>query len=237
MGNLRSCVIDGWRIYKMILENPYYLFEMIDYAFYSDNPEIRKQEEEMKSSDKQRKIWAKFSGKMLYSLDTMPCMAEDGTIDEKRLKDYIFTLRRLGEEKEKMSMVNHTIGKLLASYSTCTNGCPPEIICDIIEDLNSTEVNDGFHAQIYNTLGFTVRGPFDGGDIEHNRAAKFYETAEKIQVMYPITAGICFPPPCKVCSSKLASTLTTSVGCCVELLIVTEGEKFRRKKEIRLLKL
>lgn len=182
--------VNGWRIYKMILENPYYLFEMIDYAFYSDNPEIRKQEEEMKSSDKQRKIWAKFSGKMLYSLDTMPCMAEDGTIDEKRLKDYIFTLRRLGEEKEKMSMVNHTIGKLLASYSTCTNGCPPEIICDIIEDLNSTEVNDGFHAQIYNTLGFTVRGPFDGGDIEHNRAAKFYETAEKIQVMYPITAGI-----------------------------------------------
>ena len=35
-----------------------------------------------------------------------------------------------------------------------------------------------------------MRGPFDGGDIEHNRAAKFYETAEKIQVMYPITAGI-----------------------------------------------
>lgn len=66
----------------------------------------------------------------------------------------------------------------------------PEFISIRLNDSLAAEVNDGFYVQIYNTLGFTVRGPFDGGDIEHNRAAKFYETAEKIQVMYPITAGI-----------------------------------------------
>lgn len=182
--------VNAWRIFKMILENPYYMFEMIDYAFYSDNPQIRKQEEELNRNDKQRKVWATFSGKMLFSLHTMPCMEDDGTIDEERLKDYVSTLRRLGGEKEKMSMVNHTIGQLLANYPACVNGCPPEIICEIIEELNNKVVNDSFHAQIYNKLGATVRGPYDGGGIEHNRAKRFCETSEKLQIMYPITAEI-----------------------------------------------
>ena len=117
-------------------------------------------------------------------------MEEDGTIDEERLKDYVSTLRRLGGEKEKMSMVNHTIGQLLANYPTCVYGCPPEIICEIIEELNNKVVNDSFHAQIYNKLGATVRGPYDGGGIEHNRAKRFCETSEKLQIMYPITAEI-----------------------------------------------
>lgn len=182
--------VNAWRIYKMIIENPYYMFEMIDYAFYSDNPQIRKQEEKLNCNDKQRKVWAKFSGKMLFSLHTMPCMKEDGTIDEERLKDYIATMRRLGGEKEKMSMVNHTIGQLLANHPACINGCPPDIICEIIEELNNKVVNDSFHAQIYNRLGATVRGPYDGGGIEHNRTKRFCETSEKLQILYPITAEI-----------------------------------------------
>lgn len=59
--------VSAWRIFKIILENPYYMFEMIDYAFYSDNPQMRKQEEELNRNDKQRKVWATFSGKVLLA--------------------------------------------------------------------------------------------------------------------------------------------------------------------------
>lgn len=182
--------VNAWRIYKMIIENPYYMFEMIDYAFYSDNPQIRKQEKELNCNDKQRKVWAKFSGKMLFSLHTMPCMKEDGTIDEERLKDYIATMLKLGGEKEKMSIVNQTIGQLLANHPACINGCPPDIICEIIEGLNNKLVNDGFRTQIYNKLGATIRGPYDGGSIEYNRSKKFSEISKKLQIIYPVTAGI-----------------------------------------------
>ena len=182
--------ITDWRVYKIIMENPYYLFEMIDYAFYSDDPEIRKQEEDKYATDNQRKALATFSGKVLFNLHTMPCVAEDGTIDEEKLKDYVETMRKLGEEKKKMSMVNHTIGQMMANYPSCINECPPDIICEIIEDLNEKTVNDSFHAQIYNRQGSTVRGPFDGGNIEHNRSERYYKIAEKLQVMYPITAEI-----------------------------------------------
>ena len=182
--------IGDWRIYKMIIENPHFLFEMIDYAFYSDDPEQRKLEEERNTSDKQRRVLATFSGSLLLSIHTMPCMGEDDTIDEERLREYIATLLKLGGEKKKMSMVYHTIGELLANCPQCIQGCPPEIICEIIENLNNKTVNDSFRAHIYNRLGFTVRGPYDGGDIEYNKAARFRKTAENLQIMYPITSEI-----------------------------------------------
>lgn len=182
--------INDWRIYKMIIEDPHYLFEMIDYAFYSDDPEQRKLEEERNTSDKQRRVLATFSGRLLLSIHTMPCMGEDDAIDDERLREYIATLQKLGNEKKKLSMVNHTIGQLLANCPHCIQGCPPEIVCEIIEGLNNKSVNDSFHAQIYNRLGSTVRGPFDGGDIEYNKAARFCKTAEKLQIMYPITSEI-----------------------------------------------
>ena len=182
--------ISDWKIYKMIIESPHYLFEMIDYAFYSDDPEQRKLEEEKNTSDKQRRVLATFSGRLLLSIHTMPCMGEDDAIDEERLREYIATLQKLGEEKKKMSMVNHTIGQLLANCPQCIQGCPPGIICEIIEGLNNKSVNDSFHAQIYNRLGSTVRGPYDGGDIEYNKAARFRKTAEELQIMYPITSEI-----------------------------------------------
>lgn len=133
---------------------------------------------------------ATFSGRLLLSIHTMPCMGEDDAIDEERLREYIATLQKLGEEKKKMSMVNHTIGQLLANCPQCIQGCPPGIICEIIEGLNNKSVNDSFHAQIYNRLGSTVRGPYDGGDIEYNKAARFRKTAEELQIMYPITSEI-----------------------------------------------
>jgi hypothetical protein len=182
--------ISDWRIYKMIIESPHYLFEMIDYAFYSDDPEQRKLEEEINTSDKQRRVLATFSGRLLLSIHTMPCMGEDDAIDEERLREYIATLQKLGCEKKKMSMVNHTIGQLLANCPQCIQGCPPGIISEIIEGLNNKSVNDSFHAQIYNRLGSTVRGPYDGGDIEYNKAARFRKTAEELQIMYPITSEI-----------------------------------------------
>ena len=182
--------ISDWRIYKMIIENPHYLFEMIDYVFYSDDPEQKKLEEERNTSDKQRRVLAAFSGKLLLSIHTMPCMGEDDTIDEERLREYIVTLQKLGGEKKKMSMVNHIIGQLLANCPQCIQGCPPKIICEIIEGLNNKTVNNSFHAQIYYRHGSTVRGPYDGGNIEYNKAARFHKTAEKLQIMYPITSEI-----------------------------------------------
>ena len=54
---------------------------------------------------------------------------------------------------------------------------------EIIEELNNADVNNSFHSKIYNRLGSTVRGPFDGGEIEWNRFERFTNTAKRLRYL------------------------------------------------------
>ena len=87
-------------------------------------------------------------------------------------------------------MANHLIGQLLGNNPGCIQGEPPVAICEIIEELNNTEINNSFHSKIYNRLGSTVRGPFDGGEIERNRFERFTKTAKRLRTDYLVIASI-----------------------------------------------
>ena len=58
------------------------------------------------------------------------------------------------------------------------------------EEVNNTEVNNSFHSKIYNRLGSTVRGPFDGGEIEWNRFERFTNAAKRLRTEYLVIASI-----------------------------------------------
>ena len=179
-----------WRAYRIIIQNPKFLFELIDYACFPDDESRREEEIATYFQDEHRRTLGQFSAIMLTEIHTMPCVDDKDNIDETALREYIDELIRLGREKDKLSHVYHTIGRLLACYPKSTNERPPEIICDIIDELYNKTLCASYHARIYNRLGSTVRGPFDGGGIEWNKSKRFNTIAEELQVEYPITASI-----------------------------------------------
>lgn len=179
-----------WRAYSIILQNPKFLFDLIDSACFSDNEEEMQREMEAIANDANRKAFALFSATMLTEIYTMPCVDHEGKVDEKGLKEYMSELIRLGTEADKLSHVHHTIGHLLACYPKSTTEKPPRVICEMIDEIDNKTLNSSYHARIYNRLGSTVRGPFDGGDIEWNKSKRFTNIAEELQVEFPVTAKI-----------------------------------------------
>lgn len=182
--------ISDWRAYKLVLQSPNLLFELIDYACLPDGEENQQKELDAVKQDPNRRSLAMFSATMLTEIQTMPCVDENGRIDEVALKEYVDRLVVLGEDKDKLSHVYHAIGRLLACYSKSTHERPPQIICELIDGIDNKTLNGSYHARIYNRLGSTVRGPFDGGGIEWNKSKRFAAIAQELEVEYPVTASI-----------------------------------------------
>lgn len=182
--------LSAWRAYNIIVQNPKFMFELIDYACFPDDDAKREEDIKVYSNDSKRKALGQFSAIMLTEIHTMPCVNEDGTVDENALKAYIDVLIKFGKEKGKLSHVYHTIGRLLACYPKSTHEKPPTVVCELIDDIADKTLCGSYHARIYNRLGSTVRGPFDGGEIEWNKAKRFNNIADELRVEYPVTASI-----------------------------------------------
>ena len=182
--------IKEWRAYHIIVNSPQYMFELLDNAFYSEDPDIKEKEMQFRRDHPEQTVMSEFCGRFLLNISTTPCTEEDGTIDEERLKGHITRFQEKAEAKGKLAMANHLIGQLLGNCPGCVNGEPPVAICEIIEELNNSEVNNSFHSKIYNRLGSTVRGPFDGGEIEWNRFERFSKTAKRLRPEYLVIASI-----------------------------------------------
>lgn len=182
--------IKEWKAYHIIVNSPQYMFELLDNAFYSENPDIKEKERQFRNEHPEQVGMSEFCGRFLLNISTTPCTEEDGSIDLEKLKCYIIQLQEKAEGKGKLVMANHLIGQLLGNYPGCVKGEPPVAICEIIEELNNTEINNSFHSKIYNRLGSTVRGPFDGGEIEWNRYERFSKTAKRLRTEYLVIASI-----------------------------------------------
>lgn len=182
--------LSAWRAYNIIVQNPKFMFELIDYACFPDDDARREEDIKVYSNDSKRKALGQFSAIMLTEIQTMPCVDDKDVIDENALKEYVNELIRLGKEKDKLSHVYHAIGRLLACYPKSTHERPPQIICELIDGIDNKTLNSSYHARIYNRLGSTVRGPFDGGEIEWNKSKRFAVIAQELEVEYPVTSSI-----------------------------------------------
>lgn len=182
--------ISTWRVYRLLLNNPHRMFEMINCAYFSEDPQLREKEKVNATYDTNYKKMAEFSGWFLMEIHTTPCTNKDGSINEEELIDYIDTLQKLGMAKKKTGMVNQVIGKLLANHPDCIVGNPPIPICEIIENQSNADINMGFRLRIYNQHGVSSRKQYQGGMIERKRAEPFKKAYNALHYEYPVISSI-----------------------------------------------
>ena len=172
-----------------LASNPESFIQLLKWL-YKPKDEGRQRKEQEGLSKEQIQNAAKRSDQMLEAWKKIPGMQEDGTIDETELRDWIKAARALAEECDRLEVADIHIGQLLAKYPEDSPNWPQRTIFQAIEDINTEELKEGYSVGMWNKRGATIRGAFEGGGIEHERAGYFGELASELMCDYPNVAEV-----------------------------------------------
>jgi len=179
-------------LYKLIAENPAEYFSLLKQVYLSEDEEERQATLKLYENNPNGKEMLRAGKNILNSFNIIPSLKEDGSLDRSILEKWILHVRELGQKHNRSKITDDCLGKLLAKYPINLKeqkGYPFEI-CDLIEDIGTEEIIDSFKAQIFNNLGSTSRGVFDGGGIERFRAKFFYKLFEDWKITHPKIAEV-----------------------------------------------
>ncbi|MDR0981995.1 MAG: hypothetical protein LBM07_01960 [Culturomica sp.] len=171
------------RVYKALSENVENCIELIRWEWVRDD--IIDDQDNSIASFKFKIAW-----EILDKFNMIPGMREDGTIDGAVLNSWVNTLRNAATETGLLKYADALIGDLLATYPRTSEGYPPVEICEIIEKLQSKDINVQYEVKIHNSRGVTVRDPFDGGGLERGEASYYQGIAEKHRHTHPTVCRI-----------------------------------------------
>lgn len=137
----------------------------------------------------QRKTVALAAQHLFDQITKIPGTDEYGKIDSRELSVWLAEVRRLCRECGRSEIGDHCLGRLLAKAPTDKNGIwPCEAVCEVMEEIASTEVGKGFYIEVVNSRGVHWRG--EDGEQERELAAKYRTLAERLYFDYPFVGRI-----------------------------------------------
>lgn len=169
--------------------NPESFIQLLKWL-YKPKDEDRQRKEQEGLSKEQIQNAAERSDQMLEAWTKIPGIRENNAIDEVELREWIDAARALAEECGRLEVADIHIGQLLAKYPEDSPNWPARTIFQVIEDINTEQLKKGYSNGMFNKGGVTIRGAFDGGGIERDRAEYFGELASSLMCDYPNVAGI-----------------------------------------------
>nr|WP_314671728.1 hypothetical protein [uncultured Porphyromonas sp.] len=172
-----------------LASNPESFVQLLKWLYQPKNKD-RQREEQEGLSEEQVYNAARRADLMLEAWKKIPGMQEDGTIDEAELREWIDVARALARECDRLEVADIHIGQLLAKYPKDSPNWPQRTIFQMIEDINTKEIKEGYSVGMLKKQGVTIRGVFDGGGIEHERAGYFGELASELMCDYPNVAEV-----------------------------------------------
>ncbi|MHB8637984.1 MAG: hypothetical protein ACYC96_16110 [Fimbriimonadaceae bacterium] len=130
------------------------------------------------------------SHRLLDDLRTLPGSTPGGQVDVEVLRSWVASGRKLAAAAAREMMFDIRLGEWFAhSPRGADGGFPHEAVRTIIDDLESSELENGFVIGVLNSRGVTTRHMGEGGDQERTLAASYDSDAEKAKVKWPRTAA------------------------------------------------
>jgi hypothetical protein len=126
----------------------------------------------------------------LYSWKLLPGR-NDKDIDALVLHTWIVRVRELAVDCDRKEIADIHIGHILSFAPVDPDGAwPHQVVREIIEELASPDIENGWQTQIANNRGVTSRRPTDGGGQENALAAQYDDYANQIGDVWPRTANV-----------------------------------------------
>ena len=128
---------------------------------------------------------------ILWELRTLPGLQEDGSVDPDQLMTWVNEARRLCRERDRVDTGDHQIGQILANAPADEDGVwPCRLVRDVLDQLASVDIGNGFTTGKINLRGVTSRSILDGGKQELSIAASYRQDATKALAKWPFTAHL-----------------------------------------------
>ena len=128
---------------------------------------------------------------VLWKLRLLPGLMENGSVDPEELSTWVSEVRRMCRERDREVVADQQVGQVLANAPVGEDGVwPCEPVRDLLDDLGSRQIGNGFIIGKRNLRGTTSRGVFDGGEQERSLADGYRQDAARIAARWPLTAQL-----------------------------------------------
>ena len=167
---------------SLILESPAVYFELLTFAYLSDDGFS-------KSKSKNRKHFAEVAFSALHKICRIPGYSvESETIDENKFNHWVDATTFLASNNKYKEAHDIVLGQILSYSPNGTDGIwPAECVRHVFEKSHSDSLENNFIIGKTNQRGvYTVTA----GKEEEKIAAQYKMQADKLQIMYPLTAAI-----------------------------------------------
>ncbi|MEV5147441.1 hypothetical protein AB0L14_24315 [Streptomyces sp. NPDC052727] len=165
-------------LHKTLVEDPEAFADLVTWCF---RPDTTPEEETGDAVEQEnRRNIASHAYRALHTLRTCPGLTADGTLDPVALRTWVMTARAELAARDRASVGDEQIGQVLAFAPRDQDDLQvPEAVRDLLEEINSSDLERGLSIGIYNKRGVTSRGLLDGGVQESELAQSFREQAER----------------------------------------------------------
>ncbi|MCK5225994.1 MAG: hypothetical protein KAQ89_04690, partial [Planctomycetes bacterium] len=173
-------------LYKQVISSPEMFLTILKMLFKTEG------ESSPKTSDKTNEALASQAFHLLRGINSIPGLqktADGMNVDAVMLYTWITESRKLAEEAGLLSVCDSRIGEILSCSPESTDGTWPCVeVRDILEEVQSEFIEDGFQVGKYNQRGVICRDK--GGKLEWDLSQKYRAYAEKVRIKWPRTASI-----------------------------------------------
>jgi hypothetical protein len=171
-------------LHEALANEPEFFIEMLKHVYHAKDDIAEKEITD------QQKLVATQAWNLLYSWKLLPGR-NDKDIDALVLHTWIVRVRELAVDCDRKEIADIHIGHILSFAPVDPDGAwPHQVVREIIEELASPDIENGWQTQIANNRGVTSRRPTDGGGQENALAAQYDDYANQIGDVWPRTANV-----------------------------------------------
>jgi len=176
-------------LHKALQDNPELFADVLAHAYKAEDSEGTPVEEEGESDEAARNR-ARLAWELLSKWDSVPG-AGNGGINQDDLRSWIARARNACSASGRSRIGDIHIGQVLShAVPASDNVWPPAAIRDVIEDLESSDLESGLHSGRINQRGVYSKSPADGGRPERELAKQYRTAAKKLAAHWHRTARL-----------------------------------------------
>jgi len=172
---------------KAVLDNPTLFVQLVRWGFKA-NPPI--EGEFPDSSPEQRKRLAENAYFLLDLINELPGQSEND-INSAKLMEWITQVREMCKQANCLPICDEKIGEILSYAPAGADGIwPHEAIREVIEKVESRDMERGIEVGIYNQRGVITKSLDEGGKQERELAERYNQFADALKLKWPRTAAM-----------------------------------------------
>lgn len=171
-------------LHQELVRDPAFFAEVV--ALFHRSSTVERREISEEDVDRGQRGYA-----LIESWRTIPGAQEDGSVDGATLREWVLLARSELRKRGLDSTGDEEIGKVLRYSSDDPDGAWPAVaVRHAIEELASEDLEHGIQIEVYNSRGWTSRGPTEGGVQERELAEQYTGYAALLNDRWPRTAAM-----------------------------------------------